>query len=96
MVLWLMKRYGVEVRQARSDPMSGGRRMPDTSLWGSAAWRPVSLREYVALEGRDTTFTQWIYCTAVAFQRWTSGRFGGDNECGMAQLLLLSATYGGE
>ena len=60
LALWLLERYGWEVRQAHTDPMPGGRRLPDATIWGPAAWRRARLPEYVALEGRDTTFTQWI------------------------------------
>ena len=93
-----MERYGEEVRQARTDPMPEGRRMPEASLWGTAAWTKCPLSLYIALEGREATFSQWLHWTAVAFRRWTSGGVDEDNEfaSGVARLLLVSTTGGGE
>ena len=71
--------------------------MPDASLWSTAAWEKAPLSQYLTLEGRDATFSQWLHWTAVAFRQWTSGGVGSGTQYlhGVAQLHLLSATGGG-
>ena len=67
--------------------------MPCASLEGKE-----DLAAYLVVEGRESTFVQWLYWTAAAFRRWIRGGSQDYNEYsrGIAQLLLLSIPGAGD